>query len=438
MTTICVYGLWHLGTVTAACLAEKGFSVTGLDNNSKTVSLLQQGTPPLYEPGLEELVSTGLKNGKLQFSSNLADCSDADIIWVNLDTPVDDNDIADTQLVSDAVTQLFPHIKSGAVVLISSQLPAGSTDALQAAYDSACPNKPAYFAYSPENLRLGKAIQVFNEPERIVIGVNHAQAKAILEPVLSQYTENLLWMKVASAEMVKHSLNAFLATCITFINEIAEICEEVGADAAEVETGLRSEPRVGQKAYVKPGSAFAGGTLARDINYLNQLAAQEGVDIPLLGHVLASNTAHKRWIGRKLQEQLGVLQGKTIAVFGLAYTPGTDTLRRSFSVELCQWLQQMGAIIQAYDPNIRALPESLQKTITLADSMEACVTGADALVIANEHPEYKTITADRLVAAMHHPLVIDQNNWLRLEGDLLHSIMLGKPSQPKERIHEAA
>lgn len=426
---IAVVGLWHLGAVTAACLADQAdLRVVGLDDDVEVVGNLQKGLPPLFEPGLEDLTRKGLATGRLSFSADPSCVADADIVWVNIDTPVDDQDKANVACVTIRVAALFPHLRDGAVVLISSQLPAGSTGRLQAQCAQAFPDKSISFAYSPENLRLGKAIDVFTRPERIVVGTSDAAAQTKLEKLLARYTGNILWMKTESAEMVKHSLNAFLATCITFINEIAEICEEVGADAAEVERGLRSEPRVGQKAYVKPGSAFAGGTLARDVNYLCHLADDLTVAAPLLRHINASNAAHKAWIGRKLAQHYGDLRGKKIAVLGLAYTPGTDTLRRSFAVELCLWLRDQGCAIAAYDPNIKTLPAELASFITLCASSAQAAENADALVIANEHPDYRGLQGEQLAHLMRTPLVIDQNGWI--ETTLAHAaityVKLGK------------
>lgn len=422
---IAVYGLWHLGTVTAACLASKGFEVIGLDDSSQAAGSLMRGDMPVFEPGLEALVKENIAARRLNFTGDKRRIENADLVWVTFDTPVDDHDEADHRHVMEKIESLFPHLKEGVVVLISSQLPAGSTSVIAERFNAAT-GKRAHFAYSPENLRLGKAIQRFMEPERIIVGVNDDEARGLLEEVLSHFTDQILWMRVESAEMVKHALNSFLATCITFINEIASLCETVGADASEVEWGLRSEPRIGQKAYIKPGGAFAGGTLARDVNYLKHIAEAGGIDIPLLGHIMESNQSHKRWIGRMLIKQLGALKEKTIAVLGLAYTPGTDTLRRSFAIELCEWLHAQGAIIRAYDPNIATLPEHLDFIELAADMGDLC-NKAEALVIANDHPDFKTLTPNIVLDRMKNPLVIDQNGWMTnlYQTDRITCIRLG-------------
>jgi UDPglucose 6-dehydrogenase len=336
---VCVVGLWHLGTVIAACLASGGHDVVGLDFDADTVRNLKAGEPPIFEPGLEDLIKRGLREGRLRFTSDVVDAlRDAEIVWIAYDTPVDDDDRADVEFVVGRVARLFPHLRAGMLVLISSQLPVGTTRRLE----QACPNKSVTFAYSPENLRLGKAIGVFTQPDRVVVGTrgeaDRARIAALLRPFIEDpaRTDRIEWMSVESAEMTKHALNAFLATSVTFINEIAALCEQVGADAKEVERGLKSESRIGSKAYLGPGAAFAGGTLARDVEFLTQIGAVHYQPTHLLSAVRASNDEHRNWHRRKLQALLGDLHGKCIAVWGLTYKPGTDTLRRSSSVELCK------------------------------------------------------------------------------------------------------
>ena len=422
---IIVYGLWHLGSVTAACLADKGFTVIGIDDDKNAIDALSKGKPPIFEPGLEALVQKHLASGALSFTHDKSAVAKADVVWVTLDTPVDEQDRADVESVKQSVMSLFPHLKNDTVVLISSQLPMGSTQALADAYRASY-KQDVHFAYSPENLRLGKAIAAFNEPQRVVVGTSSDKARTILASIFTRYTDNILWMRIASAEMVKHGLNSFLATCITFINEIAELCETAGADAAEVERGLRSEPRIGEKAYIKPGSAFAGGTLARDVRYLCDIASDAGVEAPLLSNIIASNEAHKHWVMRTLTKELQSLRGKHIAMLGLAYTPGTDTLRRSFAIELCQSLQAEGAHIIAYDPEIKTLPQTLS-FITLASDMRSLCEGAHALIVGNEHGAFKMLTKD-MVLRMAHACIIDQNGWLaQLQAPDICYIRLGQP-----------
>src|SRR5205823_4337407 len=191
----------------------------------------------------------------------------------------------------------------------------------------------------PENLRLGKALDCFRKPERIVVGCRDSQTQAVLQTLLAPFCGNIVWMSVESAEMTKHAVNAFLATSVTFINELARICEAVGADAKEVERGLKSEGRIGPKAYLSPGAAFAGGTLARDIRFLMELAGRGDVGAPLFRGVWESNHVHRSWIRDTVMRLLHGVELPVVAVLGLTYKPGTNTLRRSSSVELCRWLR---------------------------------------------------------------------------------------------------
>jgi UDPglucose 6-dehydrogenase len=403
---VCVAGLWHLGSVTAACLAASGHDVTAYDPESTVIADLADGKPPLFEPGLKELMGEGLTSGKLKPLANPAEAvASAEVLWITYDTPVDGEDIADVDFVLDRVRDLLPLLDDGAVVLISSQLPVGSTARLAG-------DAPAgvSFAYSPENLRLGKAIEVFSNPDRIVVGANDDRTRSVLERLLEPITANIEWMSVESAEMSKHAINAFLATSVTFINEIATLCETVGADASQVERALKSEARIGPRAYLHPGGAFAGGTLARDVRALTAVGDKDGIKTPLLQGIWDSNNAHRGWAKRSLEALLGPLDGKAIAVLGLTYKPGTDTLRRSSSVELCTDLTATGATVKAHDPAVTELPSGLG--FELAPDALAAAAEADALVLATEWPDYRELAADQIVAALGGDVIVDANGFL--------------------------
>jgi len=408
---VAVVGLWHLGTVTAACLAAVGHAVVGLDD-AATVDRLREGRLPVAEPGLEDLIRQGLEAGRLRFSSDPRDLADAEVTWITYDTPVDDEDRADVEHVVRRVEALFPCLAEGTLVLVSSQLPVGSTARLEAGYRRLRPGGKASFAYSPENLRLGRAVEAFLRPERVVVGVHSEEDRKRVAALLAPVTERIQWTSVESAEMAKHALNAFLATSVAFANELAALCERVGADVAEVERALRSDSRVGPRAYVRAGGAFAGGTLARDVSYLADLARREDLPAHLFGAVLASNEAHKQWAWRRLAEVLGDLRGRRIAVLGLTYKPGTDTLRRSSAVETCRWLSERGATVAAYDPAVKALPADLRGVIDLRPSAEAALRDADAALVATEWPELAALGPDDLARWMREPVVLDPGRFL--------------------------
>ena len=402
---ITVLGLWHLGSVTAACGA-KHFDVTGLDFDEVVVGNLQQGRAPLSEPGLNELLAAGLAKNSLRFTTDgQAACARADVLWICYDTPVNDSDESDVAFVLERVRRALPRLPAGALVLVSSQLPVGTCRALEKEFPQ------FHFACSPENLRLGKAINAFEKTERFVVGTRDDTKKPLLEKLLAPFTPQIVWMRTESAEMVKHGLNAFLAVSITFINEIARLCEQVGADAKEVSAGLKSDARIGPKAYLGPGGPFAGGTLARDVVTLTRLAAQTGENISAIPAIKTSNDQHRSWALRKLQSRLGELRGKTIAVLGLTYTTNTDTLRRSAAVELCQQLAAAGARVNAFDPAVKQLPPELA-AITLAKNLPDAVRGADAAVVCTEWPEFRQALWGELLGTMQQPVVVDVNRFL--------------------------
>jgi UDPglucose 6-dehydrogenase len=404
---VAVLGLWHLGTVTAACVAAAGIAVVGIDDEAQTIAQLSNGEPPLYEPGLAELVGEGLASGRLSFATDPARLADADVVWICHDTPVDEDDRADVGAVFSRVEAIFPYLKDGAVVLVSAQLPVGSIARLEKSFAARASGRQVDFACSPENLRLGRAIEIFRNPSRIVVGVRRQKARDRLSPLLENFCQNLIWMSIESAEMVKHSINAFLALSITFTNELSAIAEQVGANPSDIEKALRSEPRIGPNAYVKAGPAFAGGTLARDVQFLSAIAEHEKLETPLIGNIIASNRAHGRWSISQLRRRVAPLRGKTIAVLGLSYKPGTDAIRRSPSIELLRELLADGAKVRVYDPAVRTLPEEFHSGVVIAGDAKAAMAGAEALVFATEWPQFRELTADEITQTMSGRLVLD-------------------------------
>ncbi len=402
---VVVLGLWHLGCVTAAC-AAKFESVIGLDFGPGVVAQLRKGKPPLFEPGLAELINEGVQSGSLAFSDDSAiACRDADLLWICYDTPVDDNDAADLAPVIDGIERCVPHLRPGTLILISSQIPAGTCRALEVRFSD------HRFAYSPENLRLGKALSIFMNADRIILGVRKEDDAKELEPLLTNFTQNLIAVRTESAEMIKHAINSFLASSIAFMNEVSRVCELVGADAKEVERGLKSEPRIGPGAYLSPGGPFAGGTLARDIVALTKIGQEQGEPLVLVPAIKLSNDQHKLWAIQKLREELGELSGKKIAILGLTYKPGTDTLRRSLAIELCRELLKAGANVRAYDPIVEKLPDDLAN-ITLSQNLEEVVTDAIAAVVCTEWPQIRDADWDAIFAKTKDLLFVDANGFL--------------------------
>jgi UDPglucose 6-dehydrogenase len=404
---VAVLGLWHLGCVTAACCAEH-FSVVGIDFDEELVRKLKQGQTPLFEPGLEELISRQLEAGTLSFSSDICQpLAAADVLWVCDDTPVDEDDVADNDFVLRRLEQCLPHLPENAIVLISSQLPVGTCTKLEARHAAST----LRFACSPENLRLGNALETFRKRDRIIAGVHEDSVRAKLRQLFAPFAgDRILWMTSESAEMTKHATNAFLALSVTFANEIARLCGVVGADASEVEIGLLSDARIGPKAYLHSGAAFAGGTLARDVVTLAHLSQRSNQNTPLTEAILPGNEVHKQWPLRQLEAAFPDLNGIRVSVLGLTYKPGTNTLRRSSSVELCSQLLLKGCKVGCYDPVIKTLPESLAGAI-LYQSLAEAIANAEALLIMTPWPEITGAAwSELLEGAKDEIVIIDVNH----------------------------
>lgn len=426
---VAVYGLWHLGCVTASCLAAGQHDVVGFDPDLGVVEDLRLGRPPLREPGLDDLIAAGLQSGKLRFTSRVAEAlRGAEVLWVTFDTPVDDHDEADVAVVRRHLDAVADDLRPGTVVLVSSQVPVGFMRELQTRWHG----RGLRFAYSPENLRLGKALDSFCHPDRVIVGIDTVAVRETIVALFAPYCRQIEWMTIASAEMTKHAINAFLATSVTFINELARLCEATGADAREVERGLRSEGRIGARAYLTPGAAFAGGTLARDLRFLVDLGRTHLLDTPLFDGVCASNTLHQGWLREQVSQLLADATQPVVAVLGLTYKPGTSTLRRSAALELCQWLLGQGVHVQAHDPLVAELPGELGAKLELRPGPREALTGAEVAVIATACPEFRCLSAGDFLAAMRRPRVVDANWFLAgalAEDERIVYRATGRPGQ---------
>jgi UDPglucose 6-dehydrogenase len=410
---VAVLGLWYLGPVTAACAAAAGHEVRAWDPDRDLLKRLASAEPPVKEPGLADLIRFEQKSGRLTITTDLVEAvGTAEVVWITFDTPVDDQDHADVEFVVRHVADAFPHLRDDAIVLVSSQLPVGTIRLFEERLSMIRPGHHISVACSPENLHLGRAIEAFTQPDRVVIGVRSPADRERLTELFRQITDRIEWMSVESAEMTKHAVNAFLATSVAFINEIAAICERTGADAREVERGLKTERRIGPLAYLKPGAAFAGGTLARDLTFLRALGKKLHVGTAVMNGVYTSNTEHRRWARQRLTRELAGVAGRRVAVWGLTYKPGTDTLRRSDPIELCRWLLAEHASVAVHDPAVPALPKDLAHTVTRSDDVIRVAETADALVIGTEWPMYRDVDVDQLSASMRGRVVIDANRFL--------------------------
>jgi len=406
--TVCVVGLWHLGCTYAACLSDIGYKVVGIDQNPSVIQKLNEGRAPLFEPGLDDLISKGLKSGNLSFQTEITAAKNAGFVILAYDTPIDEQDRADISTLLQTATQLRDLHMHG-ILVVSSQVPAGTCEELSKIFQGR-----VGIACVPENLRLGEAINRFMRPDMIVIGANDqtviGQVKKLFSPIKSKIVE----MDLLSAEMTKHALNSFLATSISFANEIGNICDLIGADGLKVATALKSDSRIGDKALVRPGLGFAGGTLARDLRTLQKLSKDRGHKTLLIDSVLIVNDEQNRSIVNKLKRLTGPLNGKTISVLGLTYKSGTSTLRRSATIEMVKHLKAEGATVNAYDPHV-SIKEGPLLGVNLTMNPYASCVNSDALLIMIDSPEFTNLDFGKVKESMRTPLVFDIQNLIDAE-----------------------
>jgi UDPglucose 6-dehydrogenase len=411
--TVCVIGIWHLGAVNAAGFAEKGYRVIGLELDDKKAARLQKGVPPLFEPGLEEMTRKHLKSGRLRFTSDVAAAADADWVVIAYDSPVNDRDEVDISPVVEAAILVAPFLQPDTALVVTSQVPLGSCERIEADVRAANPGWRSGIVYTPENLRLGAAIARFLEPDMLVLGASTPAAAAAGQALYRPFKTEKLAMDLRSAEMVKHALNAFLATSITFINEIANLADRLGADAVAVGRALKLDKRIGKSALMMPGLGFSGGTLARDVTQLRKFSAELAYTPKLLDAIIDVNEGTFDEIIVRLQRKLGTLSGKRVGVLGLTYKAGTSTVRRSPALKIMDKLAAAGAACAGYDPKADdgELAESGQ-TFTRAKNVRELATGADALVLVTEWPQFRELPFASLAKLMTRPLLVDSKNYL--------------------------
>jgi UDPglucose 6-dehydrogenase len=409
-----VIGIWHLGAVVSACLAELGYQVIGVERDPERAAALNRGVPPLFEPGLEELMARHLLSGHLCYTMDLEEgTEDAPHVVIAYDTPVNEQDEPDLSSIVDTVQALAPSLTEGVTLVVSSQVPVGTCEALAGSLRRLNPGLRFGMAYVPENLRLGQAIERFLRPDLLVLGADNDQTMAKVEALFSPIPGPRVRVDLRTAEMTKHAINAYLATCISLGNELANLCDEVGADAVRVVEALKLESRVSPKAPLLPGLGFSGGTLARDMKILTKLAEQYHYPAPFLNGVLELNRLQNATVVRRLEKLLGSLRGKTIGVLGLTYKPGTSTLRRSAAVEIIRNIVAQGGTVRAYDP--KAGPAEIApflQEFTVCDDPYAVAQGAHAIVLVTPWPEFKELDFARLRTPMHGPVFLDTANML--------------------------
>jgi UDPglucose 6-dehydrogenase len=387
--------------------------VTGVEADASRLARLIAGVPPLYEPGLEELMRQEIAEGRLGFVPDAKTATaEADVVIFAEDVPVSDADEPDISGLIQTAQSVVPYLRDDTTLVVMSQVPVGTCTLIQRTLTEARLGSRIEVAYCPENLRLGTAIERFLRPDMVVIGADSLRARACAERLYAGIHAPKVVMDVRSAEMTKHALNALLATATSFGNELATLSEHLDVDATQILEAIRMDSRIGRGLPLLPGPPFSGGTLARDLQVLRRLASFNGVPVPLLEGVIAVNEMQKRLAIRRLEEALGELAGKRIAILGLTYKPGTSTIRRSMAVELIQSLTERRADVAAYDPKAEFTPAAGLPRFERAADPYAAARGADAVVIMTDWPEFRTLDMRMLRTAMRGSVLIDIRNIL--------------------------
>ncbi len=407
-------GGWHLALVTSTGLASLGHHVDLLPETNEQFQGLTRGELPIDEPNLEEWFSHFFETGLLKIIPQDARFDKSyDFVWLAVDTPVDDRDNADSNYVINFAQSVLESLPCEGIFICSSQLPVGSVETLSARlFDRT--GSSYRFAAIPENLRLGSAMKTFLEPDRIIVGVDEPSILESLVPFLNTISSNLEIMSIRSAEMVKHALNAFLATSVTFANEVGVICDQVGADAQQVARGLMTDLRIGPKAYLRPGEAFAGGTLARDLRYLSNIDSRSEVGrVPLFEAIRVTNELHKDWSLKVLDDELQGIQGKKVLIAGLTYKADTNTLRRSAAIELCEKLLDRGAQVTIAERSNVDIPEDISSKVSQVSLEGQSTIEFDAVVVGVVSPEVRSFLGRAIRVCAPNVLVVDPGSSIK-------------------------
>ena len=413
---VCVIGLWHLGLVTSACLADLGRTVIGFDENPQLIDGLRNGRLPIFEPGLEKLVAKGIAEQRLWFTGDPREAlAGARYVIIAVDTKLDQRDESDLSEVMAAVSLLVRHLEDGSIVVMRSQIPVGTCQRIEATIRRGRPSLDFGIAYFPENLGMGQSIERFKKADMVVIGSDDPAVASAVEELLAGIDGPTVLVGTRTAEMTKHTLNAFFATCISFANEIANLCDEIGADALDVVRAMHLDQRIGSSAPLRPGLGFGGGALGRELKTLRKLGKRSGIRMPLIEGVLTVNEQQNRVVTRKLSKVYGSLEGLTVGILGLTYKPGTSTLRRSVALEIIGELTALGAAVKAHDP--RANLEELQgrPEFEVCPDPYAVAQGSDALVLVTDWPEFRNLDFLAVKKSMRSPVLVDARNMLDAE-----------------------
>jgi UDPglucose 6-dehydrogenase len=412
---IVMIGTGYVGLVSGACFSDFGHHVCCVDKDAGKVEALREGRIPIFEPGLDELVARNVAAGRLNFTLDLAEAlPDADAVFIAVGTPSRRGDgHADLSYVHAAAEEMAPYLRPGAVVVTKSTVPVGTGDAVERIIRQARPGLEFAVASNPEFLREGAAIEDFKRPDRVVVGVDGGHAAAVLQeiyrPLLGNETPFLVMTRRA-AELTKYAANAFLATKISFINEIADLCEKVGADVVDVAKGIGLDTRIGAR-FLQPGPGYGGSCFPKDTLALMKTGQDFEAPLRIVEAVVASNDLRKRSMGRKVVQALGgEAHGKTVALLGLTFKANTDDMRDSPSLAIVRALQDAGATVRAYDPQGMEQARALLENVTYCGDPYEAMDGADAAVIVTEWDAFRALDFDRAGKLLRDPLLVDLRN----------------------------
>lgn len=407
---IAIIGTGYVGLVTGTCLAELGNKVICVDINRNRIEDLKKGAVPFYEPGLEKLIKKNIKKQRLFFETDLATAiPQSEIIFITVGTPSLENGEANLSYVEKAAEDVGKNLKKYAVVVIKSTVPPKTCRRIREVIKKYS-DAPFDLVSNPEFLREGSAVLDFMKPDRIIIGAESEKAKKIIKELYSPLKSPLIYTNFESSEMIKYASNAFLATKISFINEIANVCELIGADVEEIAKGMGLDPRIGSQ-FLKAGLGYGGSCFPKDVHALHQSAGINGYDFCLLKSVIEVNNNQRKLIVKKMEKMLGGLKNKTVAVWGLAFKANTDDIRESASVEIIELLLGMGAKVKAYDPIAnKNAKKTLSEKIIFCDNSYKAIAGSDVLLIATDWDEFKKADLLKVKKLLKHPNIIDGKN----------------------------
>jgi UDPglucose 6-dehydrogenase len=414
MRTISVIGTGYVGLVTGTCLADMGNIVTCIDIDAEKIASLRRGALPIYEPGLKELVDRNIEADRLHFTTSYADgLRDAEFIFIAVNTPTLDDKGADMRYVTAAARSIAEHLDHDAIIINKSTMPVGSGDLVGEIIQQNLAHPPVRFAVvaNPEFLAQGTAVRNFQMPDRVVLGSFDREAAQRVAELYLPLRAPIMVTDLYTAEMIKYASNAFLATKVSFINEIARVCERLGADIKEVAVGMGYDPRIG-KYHLEAGVGFGGSCFGKDVSALSHMAANAGLHPQLLNAVMEINRDQRLLVVDKLLAILGTLRGATVAVLGLAFKPNTDDMRDAPSIDIVNALVAQGAQVRAYDPVAHEKARAVLGDTHICYGSDAydAATGADAVIIVTHWNEFKALNPARLHAVMRRAIMIDGRN----------------------------